>query len=111
RFIHSRQADQLRTETRDDDAHAILFVSQNIEMLAVSFFLRVRRVHRAAGKRFTSPLLKREDQGEGSALPMRVSDPLTSVRSPFDGRGGMARTRRFSCPCLMGTSRALVWPL
>ena len=36
-FVDSRHADQFRTETRHNDAKAVLFVSKNIQMPTVRF--------------------------------------------------------------------------
>ena len=45
-FIDSRHADQFRTETRHNDAKAVLFVSKNIEMPTITVFFCVRKLHR-----------------------------------------------------------------
>src|SRR3954466_11052447 len=45
-FIDSRQADQFRTETRHDDAKAVFFVSENIEMSTLTVLFCVRKLHR-----------------------------------------------------------------
>ena len=44
-FVDSRHADQFRTETRHNDAKAVLFVSKNIQMPTVTVFLCVRKLH------------------------------------------------------------------
>src|SRR6266513_6490009 len=45
-FVDSRHADQFRTETRHNDAKAVLFVSKNIQMPTVTVLLCVRKLHR-----------------------------------------------------------------
>src|SRR6266446_3691192 len=47
-FVDSRHADQLRTETRHNDAKAVLFVSKNIQMPTVAVFLCVRKLHQVS---------------------------------------------------------------
>src|SRR3954467_5579008 len=45
-FVDSRHADKFSTQTRHDDAEALIFVSQNIQMSTVTVFFGVRKFHR-----------------------------------------------------------------
>src|SRR3954452_21461569 len=45
-FVDSRHADQFSTQARHDDAEALIFVSQNIQMSTVTVFFDVRKLHR-----------------------------------------------------------------
>src|ERR1700747_3145981 len=47
-FMDPRHADQFRTQTRNNDAKPVLFVSEYIQIPAVSFFLCVRKGHRSS---------------------------------------------------------------
>src|SRR6266404_6266197 len=47
-FADSRHADQFRTETRHNDAKALLFVGKNIQRPTVTVFFCVRKLHRVS---------------------------------------------------------------
>src|SRR5438094_6544824 len=46
RLVYSRQTDQFRSKTRNDDAETVVFISQNIELLIFALFFGMRNFHR-----------------------------------------------------------------
>src|SRR4029453_13064128 len=104
-FIDSRQADQFRPETRDDDAKPVLFVSKNIQMLAVSSFLCVRKLHKSL--RRCVILSEVERSATKSKDPVEL---LKGTATGFDSLTARSLSRRPSRLCRGFPSRFILHP-
>src|SRR6476620_5037458 len=99
-FVDSRHADQFRTETRHNDAKAVLFVSKNIQMPTVTVFFCVRKLHELLAAVHRNRLLGAVHRTAFLCVTAwGGSRRLRSIASTYENFAHV-----------MGTSRALVWP-